>query len=268
MSDIIKKHTPGELEALRNSLLQKWRIAKKETDNFNAMYKQVSKHTYSFLHLDDGARSQIEEKQIIKEIDGKCWSYFFDTMNLSQVMSVKQIEKFHEKLKDPEEYTAHKAHEYMANIMNIVENSFKELLSEVFIRLTNSKYQTGRQIKKRNNSKIDVNSHVSEYVYMGYGHWDINYSHPAIFSDLEKCCCILDNKRSPKYPEDINSRIRQLGEVERDIETDYFDLTLYKTGNQKLRFTRVDILDMINKYGPSGCTLGENVRIKVFNTGW
>jgi hypothetical protein len=203
-------------------------------------------------------------EHLTKRLDSNCWSYFFGSSGIQDIMSSKDQDNFKKKIAaSPENFTVEAALVYTANSTGIITSTITELLSQVYNHITESKYRTNKQLKKRCNNGLSKEIRLSEWIKKGWGgKWDFGHysSSTPIYTDLEKLCLLIDGKNPLKYPQDINSRIKN--HTENFIENDYFTLTIYLNGNQKLVFKRLDIMQKINLWASDKNKIGEDIKIK------
>lgn len=236
-----------------------------------ALWKNLETYGLPFVVEDDHKRYSVRstpEWSFERQFDHSAWKYFFGTARLSDIMSSKEINEFHKKLEDPEPFTATAARGYIANSGDIARQMMENLIKQVFERLTSATYRPGNSwkspVKKQNNMRIEKTFRISEPVHHNSwkSRWDWYYTFTPIFTDLQKACCILDGKIPPRHPDDLNSKIKATDEP--IVTCDYFEVALYKNGNQKVKFLDMEILEKLNKYGAPGTLLGNDVRVQVF----
>ena len=268
-NELQKNYSPEQLEALKTNLMNIYQVIIEKQEELQKLWESVC-HLGSPVSLNIRFKTNNRDIKwnIEREFDRDAWEYFFGSANLQDIMSQKELESYHKRLDDPEPFTAEAARKYIANGFEIAKNVLDNLVKEVFDKLISSFYIPGgnynKSKKKMNNMKIDKWFRTCESITKcKYGRgWEEYYRRPAIFNDLEKCCYILDGKKPPRHPDKICDRLRGIdGNV---IENEYFEVVLYKVGNQKVRFKRLDILKKLNKYGAPGNSLGQDIRVSVF----
>lgn len=273
-TNIQKNLTPEQIESIKLQLVQKRKELYEKFKEFESLWNTLGKEYYFPYKIEErfmnNRHTYQETWNFEREIDKSAWEYFFGSANLQDIMSASAIKKYNEKLADPAPFTADLARSYIANSFEIAKNSLNTLLKEVFDRLIQASYKPGGKwkcnipSKKHNNMKIEKSFRCSESLYVRYGWWDYAENHPPIFNDLEKICCILDRKKPAQYPNTILDQcLRKKPYDISFISNEYFDVRLYKNGNQSVKFKRLDILELLNRYGASG-ELGYDVKVQVF----
>jgi hypothetical protein len=269
MGEIQKNLTPNEIENIKRSLLNIWdEVLGKVSDMSFLWAKIAGGHSLPInVSVDrNRVRNIDKDRTFDRAIDERSWNYFFGSGRLMDIMSQDDIERFHKKLSDPDPFTAEEAFKYYNSAEDIAVNSFERLLHSVFEKLTSATYRPGNSWKndrkKQNNREIDNYFRMSSSIKKGhFGKWEWHYYSVPIYDDLEKVCFLLDGKNPPKQPNTINCRIKS--ESCNIIGNEYFTITLYLNGNNKVNFLRDDIREKLNKYGPKGNALGVDIKTQI-----
>lgn len=260
-----KRHTVESLFEWKVSVLAKiaemQRIEKELSDAFEAIGK------YSPVHIDtryDNYSKHAEEKMV----DCECWRYLTGIFYLERYMlctDYKKLMKEIEEYKTPR-FTIENANAWVASLKSLIYENVNTLVKKVFASLTDGTYYTGgsssstRAKKKRNNNGVDKQF----ILWTGDHHRLHSYGGgPSITDDLEKVCYILSGRSLPEL-----TAIRDMYNTKKDtFENDLFSLRVCKNGNT--HYTLSDgVREKLNRFGPSGAIIGENIKIKIIEDRW
>jgi len=197
------------------------------------------------------------------DLDKSLWYLLANISNLNGTMSRKARKKFDDMVegKTPK-FEREKVCEITQNIKQIYSANINQLLHEVYSSLIGCCYHGSSCNHKRHNL-----TKVNQKFRIWYSrHFDWAQLGDSVFPDLYKLCKILDGKNeSANYADSpFKNYIKKLD----PIETDYFDLKLYKNGNALVTFKRLDILQIINKYGGGNAlpdVMGKRYKQEHFN---
>lgn len=276
--DLQKNLSPEELESLKiramaiyDEIVKLDKEAREIVGRFSK-YPDIVQFGIKYIRI-ERKHNDTDRDIYNRELDSMLWQYFFGSGKLQEIMDVKSLEKFNDMLRDPEPFSAERARMYIANSMDIASDALNTLAKTVFNHLISATYRPGGSgnwrapQKKHNNLKVEKTFRLSESVYRGYtGRWEASRYRPAIFNDLEKICSILGKQSPPKYPQTIQDKMNTDETSKNEFSNEYFTVTLYKNGNQKVKFLRDDILELLNRYGQSGGKIGHDVKVEVFGT--
>lgn len=220
-------------------------------------------HAYAPYRL-DYRYADCHEKRETRDIDQSCWSYLVRLYELEKWMLCTEYKKL---LKDIEtyatpEFTVANAEGWVLGLKALIHDNVKTLVKQVYDSITQEKYLTGGNyhtgtMKKRNNNGIDKTFIITTRDYSRiFGYWS---STPTITDDLEKACYILDGKALP----DVTLMKRAQSERTKEVANDYFSVKFCANGNSHYTMQE-NIREKLNRWGPTGNVLGENIKIKVF----
>jgi len=159
------------------------------------------------------------------------------------------------------DFTIENANGWIAGLKETIRDNVNTLVKKVYSEITNGHYYTGGgyrgEKKKRNNNGIDK-------MFILYTcDWSTVFAYwqdkPSIMDDLEKVCYILDGKTLPEKT--LRDALR--GDKTDTASNPYMSVKLCQNGNT--HFTLEEgTRELLNRYGPSGAVIGENIKIKVF----
>lgn len=199
-----------------------------------------------------------------KCVDAYIWRYLINLFQLKRYMLCTEYEQYQNKIDhgDMPIFTVENAKQFLDGLRDVIYLNVKELVHKVFEELTTGTYRTGSSYsaprKKRNNNGIDKNFilHTCDYSYI-ITYWS---DRPTITDDLEKVCYLLSGQPLPETT--IKDTMRRDKLIEAD--NGYFKIKIYSNGNT--HYTLDDsIREKLNRYGPRGAYLGENIKIKIVN---
>lgn len=217
---------------------------------FTDIYKIIIEHRTYRIELE-----KYEIEKLNKKINEKLWKYFIDMTRLFEFSSRKNIENIIKQLEDnPIEFTIESASSLIKDMKNKYIDTLQNLVKEVYKHFIGIKHYgtTWKDGTKINNAqKIEKIFRCSEPIKWEsyFKRFDKYYYKSPMFNELEKICFLLDNKDIPRYPNTIEDQINKTDIHNNKISNEYFEVVLYKNGNQKVNFLRQDILDKINKIG-------------------
>jgi hypothetical protein len=260
MGDIQIRHTVESLFALKLKILDEARTLWEADNRIREMYDSIKGYTpYSLRNTS----TLYGEKQDEKCIDQALWSYFVKLYNLEKLMlctDYKKMMKEIEEFRTPA-FTIENASGWLAGLESLIRNNVETLIKQVYSEVTNGFYYTGSGYrapkKKRNNNGIDKTfilvTHDYSRVFSYYT------SGPSVMDDLEKVCYLLDGKCVPE----ITLINEMKGEKKATASNAYMTVKLCKNGNTHFTLEE-STREKLNKYGPSGAIIGENIKIKIF----
>lgn len=267
MSELIKKLTAAELEEKRNKIIGMAIALAAAREALRHECELIGERQHLFYDIDNEYLKYADYSdsplKLRRAVDKHCWKYFIDCSGVRDTMTEHRRRLLEQEVEEcAPAYSAETAARLSENMRGLYAENMAETVREVFERLSGASYYTGNRKRVQNNlSKIDpmfrINGNVSRYSYSG--RWEVSdYANTFRYNDLEAACFMLDGKRRPRYPETIEDKIKatkiESGSV---VENDYFAVALYKNGNQKVTFKRLDVLGRLNMYGARGNRLGQ-----------
>lgn len=219
-------------------------------------------HGYAPYRL-DYRFDDCHERRIDRNIDQTCWNYLIRLYELEKWMLCTSYEDVMRDIKEFKmpEFTIDNASGWVLGLKALIHDNVKTLIKQVYQSITQEKYRTGGgysgQIKKRNNNGIDKHFIITTNDYSRiFAYW---HSKPTVTDDLEKACYILDGKSLP----DTTLINKAKGEKLSEVENDYFKVVFCRNGNTHYTM-KDDIREKLNRWGPTGNVIGENIKIKIF----
>jgi len=260
MADIQIRHTVESLFALRCSILARakelWAIDKE----MHSQYESIGGHTpyrvenYHRIYAVDNDQ---------KSIDQALWRYLVRLYSLEKFMLCTDFQRMINEIDNYQtpDFTIENANGWIAGLKETIRDNVNTLVKKVYSEITNGHYYTGGgyrgEKKKRNNNGIDK-------MFILYTcDWSTVFAYwqdkPSIMDDLEKVCYILDGKTLPEKT--LRDALR--GDKTDTASNPYMSVKLCQNGNT--HFTLEEgTRELLNRYGPSGAVIGENIKIKVF----
>ena len=199
--------------------------------------------------------SSIERKfkygydQAKQEVDRSLWYELSKVANLYNTMSSTAQRKFDDQIENnPPEFVPDNVDSIINNVQQLYGTNINQLIKEVYNNLIGCHYNGSGSMRKKDNlkrinDKFRITYYYHSYSYDSTGYMDLERN----FADLYRLCRILDKKYDPLNYADQPFRTN-MNYVE-SIETDYFHVRLHLNGNALVIWQRLDILEMINKYG-------------------
>lgn len=261
VSDIQLRHTVESLYALKCETLTEAHTLWAKEKSLSNIYESINGHS---PYRVENYNKIYGENQDMKCIDQALWRYLVRLYSLEKFMlctdhqkMVDQIDKF-----QTPEFTIENASGWLDGLKNLIRDNVHALVKKVYSEITNGFYYTGGSgyrgdKKKRNNNGIDKNFilYTADWSTI-FAYW--RYS-PSIMDDLEKVCYILDGKTLPEKT--IRQELKAGQKA--DASNQYMSVKLCQNGNTHFTLDET-IRALLNKYGPTGTEIGENIKIKVF----
>jgi len=263
MNSLIKRYTPESLYGLKMKIIET--VERIETDHKQLTFLLNNIDGYVPFYLDDRTHLCGDDR-IQRYIDRQFWLYLVRLYELEKYMLYTEYEKMIKDLdnfKFPE-FTAGNAKSWINQLKEMIFDNVKYMAENVYNKIVNNFYYTGssystREKKKRNNKGIDSFFILSTGDYnMMFNYWRET---PTVTDDLEKLCYILDGKKLPK----VTLKQQARTEKEAEAENDYFNVKFCKNGNTHYRI-KEETLHRLNSICPDGSTIGEDIKIKVFES--
>lgn len=261
MADIQIRHTVESLYALKCSILESAKVIWEIDKDIRAKYDTIGGHTPYRIEFYIHVYDCVSQDQ--KFIDQAIWRYLVRLYNLEKFMLCTDFQKMIDEIdhfRTPD-FTIENANGWIAGLKQTIRDNVNTLVKKVYSDITNGYYYTGNgyrgEKKKRNNNGIDK----SFIIYTAdwktiFAYWS---DKPTIMDDLEKVCYILDGKALP----DKTLRTKMKADRKDTASNEYMSVKLCQNGNT--HFTLEDnTRSLLNRYGPTGTEIGENIKIKVF----
>lgn len=261
-----KRHTVESLFVWKVKVLSKIAEMQRIEKDLESDFEEIGKYTP--VHIDMRSVDMCQKNAEEKYVDFECWGYLVKIFYLERYMLCTDYKKL---LKEIEEYktpqfTIENANAWIASLKALIYENVNTLVKNVFSSLTEEIYYTGgssystRAKKKRNNNGVDkqfiihTGDHYRIHSYTGV---------PSITDDLEKVCYILSGRSLPEI-----TAIRTMYNTHLDVfENDLFSLKVCKNGNTHYALSD-EVREKLNRFGPSGAIIGENIKIKIIEDRW
>jgi len=265
MNSIMKRHTIESLYKLKISALST--IERIESDHLSLRGIMEEIDGFVPFCLYDKTHIHNVENRNLKYIDRTLWRYLVRLYELEKYMLCTEYDKMVTDLDNCRfpEFTIENAQGWINQLQEMIFQNVKYMAENVYNRIVNDIYYTGgssystRKKKKRNNKGIDSFFILTTSDYgMMFSYWQ---SRPTVTDDLEKLCYILDGKKLPKDTIKQQARTENAAEA----ENDYFKVKFCQNGNTHYRI-KEETLQRLNSICTDGCTIGEDIKIKVFES--
>lgn len=253
------RHTIQSLYVKKLKMLDLSEQLKATDHQLSEEYKEIS--WYSPYRLDSRTRTPSDKERSFDEqcIDQAMWYHLVNLYELEKFMLCTDYDKLRadiDNFRTPV-FNIENAQGWVDGLQNLILENVKTLVKDVYDRIVNGTYYVGKEKKKRNNSGIDT--HFILYTGDHSGLFKYWQQRPSIMDDLEKVCYLLDGKTLPKN----TLRARIMNSKEPEMSDDYMTVKVCANGNTHFKI-KDDIKNKLNMYGPKGATIGEKIRIKVF----
>lgn len=252
-TEIAKRHTVESLFALRCKLLDSIKAMYDAEKAASGMFEELGAYgPYRLDCRDDGRNDQIVDRMV--------WRYLVKLYQLDKYMLCTSYEKMQKEMDEYKfpEFTPDNAHAWLAGMKGLIHDNVATLIKQVFKEVTEGVYYVGGyngDTKKRNNNGIDSNFILHTYDYSRVFGYEYK---PTITDDLEKVCYLLDGKSLPDFTL-IN---KMKGEKTSEYDIGYMRVKVCKNKNTHY-WLRDDIREKLNRFGPDGAIIGENIKIKI-----
>lgn len=260
MCDIQVRHTVESLYSLRCSTLESaktlWAAEKELSDK----YQSIVGHSPYRVENCNRIYGTDQDK---KSIDQALWRYLVRLYNLEKFMLCTDFKRMIEEIDHYQtpDFTIENANGWIAGLKDTIRDNVNTLVKKVYSDITSGYYYTGGGYrgdkKKRNNNGIDKTFilYTCDWSTV-FAYWQ---DKPSIMDDLEKVCYILNGKSLP----DKTLRDALRSNKTETANNEYMSVKLCKNGNTHFVISD-ETLQLLNRYGPSGAVIGENIKIKVF----
>lgn len=258
MSEIQVRYTVESLFALKSKILANVEIMRSLDTACSVDMQSIGGH--AVWQVGRGYdRYQQNDKNTV---DQAMWRFLSRQFNLQKYMLCTDWDAMQKEIQEcrTPEFTVENANAWLDGLKELIHANVQTLVKDVYARVVSGTYRVGSGYnadkKKRNNNGIDRHFIIRTNDYSTvFAYWD----QPTITDDLEKVCYLLDGKTLPE------KTLKTMMKADRvsNGENDYMRVEFCKNGNTHF-YLRDDIRDKLNRYGPDGTTIGENIKIKVF----
>jgi len=198
-----------------------------------------------------------------KYIDRMMWRYLIRLYQLEKYMLCTEYEKMEKEIEEfrTPDFTPENAYGWLDGLKSLIYENVRLMCKRVYEELITKTYHVGNSWnapkKKRNNNGVDIFFILQTHDYNRiFGYY---FNRPTVTDDLEKVCYLLDGKTLPDKTVIDRAKIEDTTEV----ECPYFRVKFCRNGNTHFKLTQ-EAKDKLNRIGPDGNVIGENIRIKVF----
>lgn len=216
-------------------------------------YSPIDLHERYETHAQDAAE---------KYVDKVCWRYLVSLFHLEKYMlcsDYDQMQKDIDGCRTPP-FTVENAEAWIAGLKDLIHDNVRTLVKKVFQEITQGTYRTGSSYnaprKKRNNNGVD------KRFILRTGEWSMMFAywgeHPTVTDDLEKVCYLLAGRTLPEK----TAKALMKAEKREEYSNGFFTIRVCRNGNTHYTLTD-EIRDKLNRYGPEGAVLGEDIKIKI-----
>ena len=211
-------------------------------------------------HLFDLQNDRYPEARI-KKTDVAFWDHVLRTYGLTSSMTEKAKVEWMERIeREAPAFTFENCQALVQNMEEKYNRAAWETVREVYRQLIGCRYNgPGRTSKFDNLQRVEEvfrcrgnitwNSFWRRFSYQTGWRSGINYD------DLLTACYLLEGRGKPTYAENMYTHAHKAFEERgHTLETEFFHLTCYKNGNQKVKWKadKLDTLARFNKYGSEG----------------
>lgn len=270
-TNIAVRRTVEEMIRLREMGLSKFaevlklrRMAEEAFDEAHKIFIEAAggetsiKYSISFnwLFSQYGDESFFEEK-IKKEVDTSLWKAVFETTPLWSFFDREAKSKMMQSLQNPIEFK-------YENVLNTISEHLNERNFYVRRGLINAFKKTqdyfSREYKSHDAFKFDKKLIFAAFVVNDYGKTKTYNPVGYIFygiQDIDRAFHIFDGKQYGNNEIDSMKLTDMISNNEKNLETEYFHIKMYRNGNLHLIFKRPDLVKKCNK--EIAAYFGENV---------
>jgi hypothetical protein len=261
VSAIIKRQNIESLVLLKKAALAEIERLEHAQECINGLMKNVNAYSPFYIDRRFGTTGK---DNAVKYVDQKIWFYMVRLFNLERYMLCteygkvqKQIENF-----DFPVFTKENAETWLDSLKGLILENVRTLVKQVYQSIIDGHYYTGsgyasREKKKRNNNGVDKTFilHTGDYSNV-FGYWN---SRPTPTDDLEKVASLLSGEELPE----VTLKNKAKSDKVTEVSNAHMAVKFCKNGNT--HYTLGDNLrDLLNRYGPDGKTLGQDIKIRVF----
>jgi len=261
MADVAKRETV-------ESLFQRKLRALRQFEEFEQAEKEIESTLrevggWSPYHI----RQQFEcsgEHVREKYVDRIMWRYLVQLYQLEKYMLCTEFKKMSDDVDNfrTPVFTIENASGWIVGLRSMIYENVRLMCKHVYEDIITGHYYTGGSSSWNSDKKKRNNNGVDNWFILYTNDWPRVFSYwtdrPTITDDLEKVCYILDGKALPDQT--LISRAR--GEKVGEISCPYFSVKFCKNGNTHYKLTD-ETRDRLNRIGPDGNVIGENIRIKI-----
>lgn len=254
------RHTIPSLVALKGEYFYHLDNISKESKSLGALMEEILSHSPLNIRFDYGTYDTNAQE---KYIDQVMWRYLVRLFDLHKYMLGSEFSKLQ---KDIDHFNfpvfnEENAASWVEGLKSLILDNVNHLIKQVYHSITSGCYYTGKIKKKRNNLGIDKTFILHTRDYQNVFAW--YNQHPTVTDDLEKVCYLFDGENVPQ------ANLKSVMRSNKSLvgENSYMKIIIRKNGNTQ--FTLADsIRDKLNSFGPEDRSLGQDLKIKIFENTW
>ena len=213
------------------------------------------------IHVNvDDKNVKCDREAARKEVDRCFWNHLVSQTELASVMSSKEKNKLFQTFHDnPPPFVEKDVLIFVENYSGFYVENAANMAKEVYFSMIGQTYNGDAEVswKKDNLQKVERTSRVyggisydAIFGHFSYDWWNTRRN-SVNYDDLLRVCRLLDDK-SPGYGFEFKEIAQVCLFAEKEVYTDYFKVTPYMNGNNKITWTRLDILSKFNKLCGNG----------------
>lgn len=234
----------------------------KEVEYFNKFIDKRENQvelTSSYYH-----GGKIKVNPYIEKLRYQYWKMLFENENLENLFTSELRSKFYQNIENMRKFEFNI--ENIKEVLQMLSNNMKSSLEEDILNLFDEfshKYhyydETSKNIHYYNGWKTNKAHMINNKVIIPlntYNDWrkefDISYSGSNKIMDIYKIFMYLDNENMEKIPlKDIEERLRSVNkdQLTKNIDLEYFKISLYKKGTVHIVFKNEKLLLKFNIFG-------------------
>ncbi|MFZ5586162.1 MAG: DUF4942 domain-containing protein [Thermodesulfobacteriota bacterium] len=187
------------------------------------------------------------------------WQYMLKQTGVDALLTAKRKEEFNKALErgDAPAFTVENILGMLGGLAQDLDGYFAEAVWEVWNWLKPYR-RDGYKTNDRSTYEI-ASKVIKSGVFNDGGKW-LSHWHDRQLTDMDKVFHLLDGQGVPRYPDDLNTKIReqlQKHPGDRELTTAYFRLAWFKNGNCHIEFLRPALLQRFNAIAGQGLLKAE-----------
>lgn len=264
------------LESLDNQLELLKQLSSEESNCRVLLNGRLDAHEGTFRKFFENSVTEKNKEEKIKDLNYALWVYSFDKMDITKAMTEGAKHQFLENVKKNDIVFCEK--EIIGLIQNsnqMFKNSSLETVRTVFNKLIGAEYESGNRYiarKKNNLQKIEQCFRLRNTDAKYYKSWSGNddyitkeyfsssslkdsdsyvSKHVVFIDDIITACRLIEGAGFSDYSNNFDGLCRQARKGQTWVDTEYFNVQVFKNGNVKIRFhdEKLDVLERLNAIG-------------------
>lgn len=257
------------LQSIERSLEIQKQLSEENNIIRDLLLKRLDAEQYTFHRFFQENVNDSNKDEKLNQLDYALWVYSFDKMDLTKAMTEGAKSEF---LKNVEEkkiqFNEKEIIGLVQNANQIFKNSSIETVRTVFRKLIGAEYESGNaKIRRKQNNlqkieqcfrvrytdaKYGTYSRTIEKSYYSSDSYQRRKDSSCIFiDDIITACRLIEGKGFSDYSNNFDCLCRQAKRGQTEVDTDYFNVQVFKNGNVKIRFheEKLEILERLNAIG-------------------